>query len=61
MRDLTAAALDFAVDSIKRLIDTENSFYPDSLYEMTGTQLRDYLAYAYLCGRDKVEKSRKVK
>lgn len=40
-----------AQQTIKERIDGQGKFIPDALYEFTGQQLLEYLAFAYREGR----------
>jgi len=42
-----AASFDFAEAMIREKIDGEQKYVPDALYEMTGDNLKQYLAFAY--------------
>lgn len=44
-------ALKFAEAFIKEKIDLEGKFVADAQYEAKGSQLREYLAYVYRCGK----------
>ena len=44
-------SFEFAKNMVKEKIDTENTFIKDAVYEFTGAQLQEYLAYAYRAGR----------
>lgn len=44
-------SFEFAKNMVKERIDLENKFIKDAVYEFTGAQLQEYLAYAYRQGR----------
>lgn len=47
---------------IKEKIDLEGKFVPDAMYEAKGSQLREYLAYVYRCGKiDGVQAAHKAR